>query len=92
VKIMAAGGLAGIANWVVAYPTDVVKSKYQTAHKDEYKNVLHVYRRVFETSGLTSFYKGFGTFAVGCFMAEAVSCLSFFCLSNSSALFFRFLN
>ncbi len=92
VKIMAAGGLAGIANWVVAYPTDVVKSKYQTAHRDEYKNILHVYRRVFETSGLTSFYKGFGTFAVGCFMAEAVSCLSFFCLSNSSALFFRFLN
>ncbi len=73
IKIMIAGGIAGISNWIVAYPTDVAKSRYQTASKDEYKNILHVYRRIVETTGFTTFYKGFGTFAVGCFMAEAVS-------------------
>lgn len=76
-KILIAGGVAGVVNWIVAYPTDVAKSRYQTSAPDEYKNIFQVFRRIVETTGFTTFYKGFGTFIVGCFFAEAACFLGY---------------
>lgn len=76
-KIFIAGGIAGIANWIVAYPTDVAKTKYQTANKDDYKNIFHVYRQIVATTGLPTFYKGFATFAIGCFIGEGACFLGY---------------
>jgi len=39
--VLAAGGFAGVANWVVAIPPDVIKSRIQTAPNGTYNGVSH---------------------------------------------------
>lgn len=70
-KVLFAGGMAGVVNWVIAYPVDVAKSKYQTAGNDAYKNILHVYKEIVNVQGYGAFYKGFGMFVIGAFVADA---------------------
>ena len=42
-KTLLAGGLAGIANWIVAIPPDVLKSRFQTGL---YLNILKYIKRI----------------------------------------------
>ena len=35
-RILFAGGMAGVANWVIAIPPDVLKSRYQIAPPGKY--------------------------------------------------------
>lgn len=39
--VLAAGGFAGVANWVVAIPPDVIKSRIQTAPNGTYNGISH---------------------------------------------------
>jgi solute carrier family 25 carnitine/acylcarnitine transporter 20/29 len=51
--------MAGIANWIVALPVDVGKSRYQTAPEGKYKNLVEVYSEMIKKDGVKVFYKGF---------------------------------
>ena len=45
-RILLAGGMAGIMNWVVAIPPDVLKSRYQIAPDGQYNGIRDVFREI----------------------------------------------
>lgn len=57
--ILFAGGMAGVANWAVAIPPDVIKSRLQAAPEGMYKGFGDVAVRMLREEGPQSFFKGF---------------------------------
>ncbi|KAK6456811.1 mitochondrial carrier protein [Scheffersomyces xylosifermentans] len=60
-KLCAFGGLSGYTLWIGIYPVDVIKSKLQTdsLSKPVYKGSIDVVKKVFASSGIKGFYRGF---------------------------------
>ncbi|VDP19216.1 unnamed protein product [Soboliphyme baturini] len=72
-KTLLAGGIAGICNWIVAIPPDVMKSRLQTAPNGKYpKGIRDVANEMLRTEGIKSFYKGFTPVMLRAFPANAV--------------------
>lgn len=69
-----AGGLAGMTNWTVAIPFDVLKSKWQTAAPGTYRHVGCVLQHVLATQGPTALFQGLGPALLRAFPANA-ACL-----------------
>jgi solute carrier family 25 carnitine/acylcarnitine transporter 20/29 len=69
--ILTAGGIAGMANWAIAIPPDVLKSRQQTAPEGMYSGVLDVYRKLMRTEGPRALFKGVGPAMVRAFPANA---------------------
>ncbi|XP_073496455.1 mitochondrial carnitine/acylcarnitine carrier protein-like isoform X1 [Phyllobates terribilis] len=76
-RILLAGGMAGICNWVVAIPMDVLKSRFQTAPDSRYRGVLDVIREVLRDEGPRGLYKGFTAAMLRAFPANAACFLGF---------------
>jgi len=57
-KTLFAGGMAGIFNWMVAIPPDVLKSRLQTAPEGQYNGVRDVFRHLMKEEGIRAMYKG----------------------------------
>ena len=57
-KTLFAGGMAGICNWVVAIPVDVVKSRLQAAPEGVYKGALDVFFKLLRSEGVGALWKG----------------------------------
>lgn len=58
-RILVAGGIAGIFNWAVAIPQDVLKSHFQTVPPGKYPNGFgDVLRELIWDEGITSLSKG----------------------------------
>ncbi|ELK25004.1 Mitochondrial carnitine/acylcarnitine carrier protein [Myotis davidii] len=77
-RILAAGGVAGIFNWVVAIPPDVLKSRFQTAPPGKYPNGFRdVLRELVRNEGVASLYKGFTAVMIRAFPANAACFLGF---------------
>jgi len=57
---LAAGGLAGMANWIVAIPMDVIKSRYQTAAPGTYASSVDVVRQLLRADGARALFRGLG--------------------------------
>ena len=55
---LVAGGLAGMCNWVVAIPMDVVKSRLQAAPEGTYSGALDVLRKLLAAEGPMALWKG----------------------------------
>jgi len=54
-----AGGTAGILNWLIAIPPDVLKSRLQTAPEGKYPNgIRDVFRTLIKEEGVTALYRG----------------------------------
>jgi solute carrier family 25 carnitine/acylcarnitine transporter 20/29 len=70
-----AGGLAGIGNWVVAIPFDVLKSRYQTAPSGMYRNLMHVFRELIHTEGFGALFRGLSPALIRAFPANG-ACLA----------------
>uniref|UniRef100_A0A8C4PLW8 Solute carrier family 25 member 20 n=1 Tax=Equus asinus asinus TaxID=83772 RepID=A0A8C4PLW8_EQUAS len=71
-RILVAGGIAGIFNWAVAIPPDVLKSRFQTAPPGKYPNGFKdVLRELIRDEGVTSLYKGFNAVMIRAFPANA---------------------
>jgi solute carrier family 25 carnitine/acylcarnitine transporter 20/29 len=70
-----AGGLAGVANWIVAIPFDVVKSRYQTAPPGMYNSLWHVLRELLHTEGYASLFRGLSPALIRAFPANG-ACLA----------------
>ncbi|XP_074053991.1 mitochondrial carnitine/acylcarnitine carrier protein [Macrotis lagotis] len=77
-RILLAGGFAGIFNWIVAIPPDVLKSRFQTAPPGKYPNGFRdVLRELIREEGITSLYKGFTAVMIRAFPANAACFLGF---------------
>ncbi|CAF1409680.1 unnamed protein product [Adineta steineri] len=76
-KTLFAGGMAGVANWVVAIPPDVLKSRFQTAPAGKYSGVSDVLRELIRTEGIRSLYKGFTPVMLRAFPANAACFLGY---------------
>ncbi|XP_023375285.1 mitochondrial carnitine/acylcarnitine carrier protein [Otolemur garnettii] len=77
-RILLAGGIAGIFNWAVAIPPDVLKSRFQTAPPGKYPNGFRdVLRELIRDEGITSLYKGFNAVMIRAFPANAACFLGF---------------
>ncbi|BFZ08572.1 hypothetical protein BsWGS_11611 [Bradybaena similaris] len=73
-----AGGMAGIANWAVAIPPDVLKSRLQTAPHGAYPNgVRDVIKHIIKEEGVMSLYKGFTPIMLRAFPANAACFLGY---------------
>ena len=66
-----AGGCAGIFNWVIAIPADVLKSRYQTAPEGQYSGLAEVYRHLMKTEGPSALFKGVGPAMARAFPSNA---------------------
>ncbi|KAI8322182.1 mitochondrial carrier, partial [Martensiomyces pterosporus] len=69
--IVTAGGLAGMANWAVAIPPDVLKSRLQTAPEGKYTGVRQVFVEMMRTEGAGALFRGMGPAMLRAFPANA---------------------
>ncbi|RVE71175.1 hypothetical protein OJAV_G00072180 [Oryzias javanicus] len=76
-SILLAGGVAGILNWTVALPADVLKSNFQTAPDGRYGGLWDVLRTLLREEGPPGLYKGFGAVLLRAFPANAACFLGF---------------
>eukprot|EP01135_Chromosphaera_perkinsii_P009699 Nk52_evm25s1837 gene=Nk52_evmTU25s1837 len=76
-RLLVAGGLAGMANWAVAIPADVVKSRIQIAEAGTYSGVIDCTQKLIKAEGVGALYKGFVPVMVRAFPANAACFLGF---------------
>ncbi|XP_076022258.1 mitochondrial carnitine/acylcarnitine carrier protein [Genypterus blacodes] len=76
-KILLAGGIAGILNWTIALPPDVLKSNFQTAADGKYRGLADVLRTLLREEGPKALYKGFNAVFLRAFPANAACFLGF---------------
>lgn len=76
-RILLAGGVAGILNWVIALPPDVLKSNFQTAADGKYRGLADVLRALLREEGPKALYKGFNAVFLRAFPANAACFLGF---------------
>jgi len=77
-QTMLAGGLAGIANWIIAIPPDVLKSRLQAAPEGTYPGGLRdVFRVLMKEEGIRGLYKGAVPVFLRAFPANAACFLGF---------------
>ncbi|KAF4528621.1 hypothetical protein B566_EDAN009225 [Ephemera danica] len=73
-----AGGMAGVFNWLVAIPADVLKSRLQTAPEGTYPNgIRDVFRVLLKEEGITALYKGCTPVMLRAFPANAACFMGF---------------
>lgn len=73
-----AGGMAGIANWLVGMPADVLKSRLQTAPEGTYPGGLkQVFAELMRKEGPAALYKGFTPVILRAFPANAACFVGF---------------
>ncbi|KAF6214282.1 hypothetical protein GE061_009022 [Apolygus lucorum] len=76
-KTIFAGGMAGILNWSVGMPADVIKSRLQTAPEGTYRGVSHVFSVLIKEGGPAALYKGVTPVMLRAFPANAACFLGF---------------
>jgi len=69
--VLTAGGLAGMANWAIAIPPDVVKSRLQTAPEGTYKGFFDVAIKLVKAEGPSALFRGLGPAMLRAFPANA---------------------
>ncbi|XP_013393502.1 mitochondrial carnitine/acylcarnitine carrier protein-like [Lingula anatina] len=75
--------MAGIFNWMIAMPPDVLKSRFQTAPEGMYKGVGDVLKHLMKNEGPLALYKGAAPVFLRAFPANAAcffgyeACLKF---------------
>jgi len=74
---LVAGGLAGMCNWLVAIPMDVVKSRLQAAPEGTYSGATDVLRKLLAKEGPRALWKGAVPVLLRAFPANAACFLGF---------------
>ncbi|PVU94092.1 hypothetical protein BB561_002786 [Smittium simulii] len=73
--VVVAGGFAGMANWMVAIPPDVLKTRLQTAPEGKYSGLRQVFVDLVRTEGYSALFKGLGPAMIRAFPANAAAFL-----------------
>ncbi|XP_051517203.1 mitochondrial carnitine/acylcarnitine carrier protein [Myxocyprinus asiaticus] len=76
-RVLLAGGIAGMFNWLIALPADVLKSNYQTAAEGRYKGLGDVLPTLLQEEGARGLYKGLSAVMLRAFPANAACFLGF---------------
>ncbi|XP_056590007.1 mitochondrial carnitine/acylcarnitine carrier protein isoform X1 [Triplophysa dalaica] len=76
-RILLAGGTAGVLNWLVALPADVLKSKYQTDADGRFQGFRDVLRTLLQKEGPRGLYKGLSAVMLRAFPANAACFLGY---------------
>uniref|UniRef100_A0A914VDV6 Mitochondrial carnitine/acylcarnitine carrier protein n=1 Tax=Plectus sambesii TaxID=2011161 RepID=A0A914VDV6_9BILA len=77
-RVLFAGGIAGIANWSVCIPADVLKSRLQTAPEGKYPDGIRgVFREIIREEGPRALFKGFVPVMLRAFPANAACFFGF---------------
>ncbi|KAK7131762.1 hypothetical protein R3I93_018354 [Phoxinus phoxinus] len=76
-RVLLAGGVAGMVNWLIALPADVLKSNYQTAADGRYQGLRDVLRTLLRDEGARALYKGLSAVMLRAFPANAACFLGF---------------
>lgn len=71
IAVLVAGGCAGISNWIIAVPPDVIKSRYQTAPSGTYSGLADVLKLLLREEGPSALFKGLGPAMIRAFPANA---------------------
>jgi len=74
---LVAGGLAGMCNWIVAIPMDVVKSRLQAAPEGYYSGTLDVLKKLLQKEGPMALWKGAVPVLMRAFPANAACFLGY---------------
>ncbi|XP_012229109.1 congested-like trachea protein [Linepithema humile] len=75
---IAAGGFAGIANWLVGMPPDILKSRLQTSPEGTYKRgIREVFVKLIKNEGPLALYKGVVPVMLRAFPANAACFMGF---------------
>ncbi|KAI9895470.1 hypothetical protein PsorP6_018628 [Peronosclerospora sorghi] len=85
-SMLTAGGIAGVASWIVSYPFDVIKTSIQTLpvdHKPGEHKIAYQARQLYRLGGWRIFFSGLGTACVRAFPCNAVT---FYAYEKSSEL------
>ncbi|KAH9260223.1 hypothetical protein BASA81_001392 [Batrachochytrium salamandrivorans] len=70
--ILTAGGFAGMANWLVAVPPDVIKTRYQTAPRGAFPGgLVQVARELVANEGFGALFKGLAPALIRAFPSNA---------------------
>lgn len=72
-----AGGCAGITNWIVGMPPDVLKSRFQAAPEGTYKSIGDVFKVLIHQEGPLALYKGVVPVMLRAFPANAACFVGF---------------
>ncbi|XP_016374835.1 mitochondrial carnitine/acylcarnitine carrier protein-like [Sinocyclocheilus rhinocerous] len=76
-RVLLAGGIAGMLNWLIALPADVLKSNYQTATDGRYRGLRDVLKTLLREEGAHALYKGLSAVMLRAFPANAACFLGF---------------
>lgn len=76
-RVLAAGGTAGILNWTVAIGPDTLKSRFQTAPPGTYTGVRDVFQKLVRQEGITALFKGLTPVLIRAFPTSAVCFLGY---------------
>lgn len=71
--ILTAGGLAGMAMWIIAVPPDVIKSRIQSNPELYPGGISQVAKEVMQKDGILGLYKGIGPALCRAFPANAAA-------------------
>ncbi|KAI9189686.1 carnitine transporter [Blastocladiella emersonii ATCC 22665] len=69
--VFMAGGMAGMANWAIAIPLDVLKSRLQTAAPGTYTGLVDVFSKTVRNEGASALFRGLGPAMTRAFPANA---------------------
>jgi solute carrier family 25 carnitine/acylcarnitine transporter 20/29 len=69
--VLSAGGLAGMACWVVSIGPDVLKSRYQTAPDGMYTGLGDVFTKLMKEEGAAGLFTGIRPALIRAFPANA---------------------
>jgi len=72
-SILISGGMAGSLSWLVAYPLDVVKSRFQTDRLGRYKNTTDCILQTWNELGMNIWTKGLAATMVRAFIVNATT-------------------
>lgn len=78
-RTLFAGGMAGLLNWIVAIPSDVLKSRQQTAPPGKYSGFLDVLKQTLANDGIKGLYKGAAPVLLRAFPANAACFFGYEC-------------
>ena len=76
-RTILAGGMAGIFQWSIALPVDVLKTQLQSAPEGQFKNTRDVFKRLMKEQGPKGLFKGAGPVMTRAFPANACCFLGF---------------
>lgn len=69
--VLFAGGMAGVFNWMVAIPADVIKSRLQTAAPGTYSGTMDCLSQLLKKEGPGALFRGVGPVMLRAFPANA---------------------